>query len=612
MAKTLTAGFILLVLNLPTITNSAESPPALMWKEIEMNPRDRNNWGEMIKIKDVSLLPVGSSSPEDPQCTIATPCYELFYTRGAVFDRNVEEKFNILYIPGGPGQIVNEAEGPGGSTAASNPKGNELLDLLAFGDDLSGRHNIVYFHVRGTGQSMIDERNTYDKYLRAKHVVEDIERLRREVLQDKPWDAIYAHSWGTLVAQLYAARKFGNDPEPRVKSLILSAPIVRKDPNTATARIDQTISNLQAIYRFFRPTNKCLLSSNANYLKNLIADFDDHLIPDLEGTDNLCFIDEAKIKELSGKVAKIINVLEDHYGSLNLLLDQFDKIEADLPNELKLQQEFFVALQKLQFLGAPKKEGLLFTADAVAMIDVSLLIGFHLTPGVDSKLSPDCDPGNKFFVGPAADPDMKKRFCGRLKKTKDNFLPFSGTSSLRARYVFGVFDGVTRWIFQVLKKRCFTGTDLREFANATLDNNDKLKHVRALARRLGGDSNESPLVCGWDPGGENAHSVPALIMAGDSDTVIAGCQAEHFYSYGLQGPKVFLQFPGQGHDMSIGNLEIHNLPKSKALADLIDQFIRTAKSAPSDFGKFLERVKSQRELLKIRVPPSENGIMNCP
>lgn len=611
MKKTLIAGFFVALTHFSMFAHGAVLPATGMWETNEMNPRV-NDSVDMFQIKKVQLLPPGAPDFRDRDCATLGPCtFDLFYTTGAQFGMN-KEAFNILFIPGGPGIIIPEADGPSGCKAGEKPPndcsgdapmGNEVLNTLAFGDDLNGRHNLVYFHVRGTGQSMIDRRNSYDQFLRAKFVVEDIERLRKELLQDKPWDAIYAHSWGTVVAQLYAARKSENDPGQKVKSLILSAPIVRRDARTLEARVKQTTSNLEDIYRFFRPAGECEISGTS-YLKALVTDFEDHRTPDLEPTDNLCFITDQQIAEIIGKVTMIIHAVEDDYGSLSYFQDHFKEIkEAGLSQNLTpLRQEFFAALRKLQFLGAPnnptkrQREGLLFTADAISMVDAALTIGFHLTKGVDPSLT-KCDPASKFFVGAAS--RVKQDYCARLKDARTRFLKSNTSQSVRANAVFGVYDGVARWVPRMLNKEdCFSPKDLSNFVNAKTGKDDKKRFLRAFAKKIGFASNDESSVCGWDPGGSNAHSVPTLVLAGGADAVIAGCQAEDFYNRGLKGRKVFLQFPGQGHDMSINDQRDASRQLNKAMADLIDKFIKAAGSAPSEFETFIGSVKSELDLVK--------------
>jgi pimeloyl-ACP methyl ester carboxylesterase len=112
---------------------------------------------------------------------------------------------------------------------------------------LEAKHNIVYFDVRGGGRSVIDGDNKYDQFLRAEYVADDIERIRKALLGKKPWDAIYSHSWGSVPAQIYAAR-FG---AAKVKSLVLSAPVVR-DRDTHAARGKTTAENLARIFSIYR------------------------------------------------------------------------------------------------------------------------------------------------------------------------------------------------------------------------------------------------------------------------------------------------------------------------------------------------------------------------
>jgi pimeloyl-ACP methyl ester carboxylesterase len=637
MAKTLAAFFFLVVPFFTMVAHGAQAVATGMWEKKEMDPRVGTSLATMDKIESVSLLPAGAPDPGDPNCNTSETCtFGLFYTTGAMFNLNKEGKLNILFIPGGPGQFVNEGQKEEGQEEQNIVSANEVLNQLAFGEKREGDVNVVYFHVRGTGQSSINRSNNYDKFLRAKYVIEDIERLRVELLKDKPWDAIYAHSWGTIVAQLYAS-KFGKDPERRVRSLILSAPVVRTDPKTIDARVRQTVTNLADIYKFFRPTGDCVIvipdeREPASYLKNRVFDFE--LNPavgdDLKQTDNLCFISGPRATKITRRVANILKALDKDYGSMGFVVDYFSEVEADLPSDLKkFPIEFFGALRQLQFLGAPKEEGLLFTADAKAMIDAALVIAFHLTPGVGPSGQINCDPAGKFFVGAAADPDVKKEYCKRLIDAKEKFsLGPDKHESIRAKYVLGTYDGVSRWVFNVLgKQKCFTGKDLIKFANAGTGRGDKKRAVRDLTKRIGAPSKDEAEVCGWDPGGQNAHSVPTLILAGTSDAIIAGCQAEDFYNRGLLGQKGFLQFPGQGHGMTITTLvdlppEILELmpalddkkrfQQTTNLANLIKKFIKTAVSNPSESGEFLNSVEPERNSVKARTPALKNGNIPCP
>ncbi len=58
-----------------------------------------------------------------------------------------------------------------------------------------------------------------------------------------------------------------------------------------------------------------------------------------------------------------------------------------------------------------------------------------------------------------------------------------GRESLRANYVYGVYDGVARWIAVMMGEQgCFTGKDLEAFAN---HGDDGKKFGRDQAKRIG-------------------------------------------------------------------------------------------------------------------------------
>ncbi len=190
--------------------------------------------------------------------TAPTSCeFQLTYFLSEGFDLAKKQRLNILYIPGGPGAIVDTT--------------NRSAALRV----LERKHNLVYFHPRGAAQSAIDGDKEYDRFLRADYVVDDIEHLRRQVLKERPWDAIYAHSWGTVIAQRYAA-KYGSpkDPEPKVKSLILSGPVDRHRAGTHAARSQMTVDNLRKIFTYYRSQGaaNCRCESTS-YLRPLVTDF---------------------------------------------------------------------------------------------------------------------------------------------------------------------------------------------------------------------------------------------------------------------------------------------------------------------------------------------------
>ncbi len=600
------------------------------WETKEMDPRVRtrdDGVEDILKIGKVNLLPVDTPPPRDLQCNPSSPCtFDLFFFKGETFKLHDPSRKNILFIPGGPGQFISGKTAGNMALGALDGAGRQIIDgkpIL----EVNGKHNIVYFHLRGAGRSLIDRNNKFDQFLRAKYVVEDIEILRKKVLEDKPWDAIYAHSWGTVVAQLYA-NKYGKPdiasgrPEPQVKSLILSAPIVRRSSRTLNARIEKTVSNLEKIFKFYKPIGSCVISDE-KYLEGRVTDFDEPPFSlgaggheKLDGTDNLCFVTDSRIGDITSEVQRILTDLEPDYGSVEFVKDHFDKLKRDLnfPASLKkYPKELYAALRKVQMLGAPEPDGLVFTQDTKSMVDLALIIGYHLTPQISQNLQARCDPSGKFLTGAAASPAIKSKYCKRMVKAKDLLLRSSDRfQSERARYVLGTYDGAARWLFQLLNKDCFTGEDLRKFANAAMGPTDRKKPVRDAARRIGIDTSGDSF-CGWDPGGNNSHNVPTLILAGSDDAIIAGCQAEDFFSDGLTGAeKVFLEFVGMGHAMSVADMSssAKALPstQTQAFAELIDKFVTMA---PPQRATFIANVQSELSILKARERLPTQGLIAC-
>src|SRR4029434_10682731 len=148
--------------------------------------------------KPLEIADVSSDNPSGKEL----PCnFSLYYSFIKASDPNNQNPKNILFIPGGPGNIVELEDVDPGSGKPVNAL--ELLETIG--------HNVAYLHVRGSGFSKIPQPNKFDRFLRADYVVEDIERVRLKLLRnDTPWDAIWGESHGALIAQKYAY-KYGTD-----------------------------------------------------------------------------------------------------------------------------------------------------------------------------------------------------------------------------------------------------------------------------------------------------------------------------------------------------------------------------------------------------------------
>jgi hypothetical protein len=259
--------------------------------------------------------------------------------------------------------------------------------------------------------------------------------------------------------------------------------------------------------------------------------------------------------------------------------------------------EFFAALRYLQMSGAPEKDGLVFVADGRNQINAALLIAHYLTASDPRR----CDLKGPPFSGAA--PDCE--YCDRLKAARlEQRARIGGRESLRGNYVYGVYDGVARWISVMMgEKGCFTGKDLNSFANHSGDNKT---FGRDQAKKIGIVEEEQ--ICPWNPA-DFRHEVPTLLMKGRRDAVVAGCQTEDFFTNGLKdGRRILLEFRGLGHDMSVSNLYEGSDPSnwSKHFAGLLENFIKLSSNVAQFRGD--SKVRAALEKLRVSDRTGEHGM----
>jgi pimeloyl-ACP methyl ester carboxylesterase len=510
--------------------------------------------------------------PNSPFCGFVGRCkFDLHYFFGRDYANDPKRK-NVLYISGGPGDIVDRV--------------NANLDFMRI------RANFIYFDVRGTGYSVIPESNVYDQFLRAQYVVEDIEALRKKILnvcvegettaepECKPepaaWDAIYAHSWGTIVAQIYA-RQY---PE-HVKKLILSAPVARAHGDTELARRTKIIDNLIDIFERQRPESGCDPKLGA------ITEINPGAGP---GTATFCFLEEDQRRDIRIELTTLLNDIGQDYGS-TAFVDSFYsylKADKDFTEKYQYPREFFRALRQLEWLGAGEKEGMRFESTVIQKkIDAAFFVGYYLMlkykPVLTGSEDFSCDNDAEFLLR-LKTPTLKRNFCKRIEGAwRDLRNDRSNDGSLRARSVFGLYDGLTRWTFEMLYKErrldgdgCFTGGVLQDVASGYVLKDKPA--MREQARKLATSRFER--ICPWDPK-RFRHDVDTLIFTGDADPITAGGQAEYLFEMGLTpGKRVLIEFPGAGHLMSLQAKvettsadEFPNLVQ-RFLTRSVDQFIQ--------------------------------------
>jgi len=519
-------------------------------------------------LRDVNLLPDRSNHEY-------RGIFDLCYFYGDKFNLSNIRRKSILFIPGGPGEIVDR-------------KRRDLKFLEA-------RHNVVYFDIRGSGLSKIPSPNSYDQFLRARYVVEDLESLRRRVLGDhQPWDVIYAHSFGTVIAQQYAY-KYGTG---KVKRLILSAPIARQK-ETRQNRRDLTASNFRSIYLNYRD-KPCLKYGPVAFQKAPAGRLS------ISYTNDCCFISRREVSAMYRALSKLLEELEHKYASISFIVENYgDLLQQDKEFRYYYPKEFFSAIRTLQMMGCPPFGNVAAENSIKAQqVNAALLLGYYLSFNRNelnrsgnralrfkelsqfaSRLCPLCRNQFKWRFGVARNFLLKKKLGKKLEQLAGFQLEKDSQigKSRRAYYTYGVYDGVSRWVFGVLKKRldrqaCFTGSDVQRFANLRIGKN---KVARKLAKQIGTDPRED--VCPWDPK-HYSHNVPSLLIHGGADPITAGGQAEYFFKSGIKNKdqSFLVTIPGMGHgtlSMPIAIINGRKQMPEQTLSTLFEIFVATSSTS---------------------------------
>jgi pimeloyl-ACP methyl ester carboxylesterase len=537
------------------LTQPAFAGPEGIWDTEDM--AETGNLEETLPSVDHLVARMDGIAQPPPVADCGPPeCFKLHFFTNRAFDKEDGGRKNILFISGGPGQVVR----PGSPVTAF----------------LEETHNVVYFLLRGVGSKGIPPENRYDKFLRARYVVGDIERLRSVILgPEKQWDAVYGFSYGTVVAQHYARLK----PDS-LRRLILLSPVVRYR-NSAVGRRVRMIRTLDEIYRWVRSEECNCTTTDIKVPFRFLGQLEGFgPLGTLDRGDNFCFLDassapsENLISKIKSKVSDVYEKVEEEYGALGFLTENWKRLhtEADyreLKNEFQRRfpypQEFFLALKQLQGLDSPDdRKGFFVAEDIIHMVDAASILGYYATMDEETLRElaendfPCCSEEAKFFEAVTCNSDNP--FIKRVKRAKDRLLDQhkDGGESRRALYVFGVSDGMHSWLPGVLKKSgiqperedCPTGEELKRFI---LGNDEKYKLLRKETAKIG-IVPEDPY-CLWNPSfpadlTENRppHEVETLVLKGGADGITAGCQAEEFSESGLAtGKRILIEFPGKGH-----------------------------------------------------------------
>jgi hypothetical protein len=352
------------------------------------------------------------------------------------------------------------------------------------------------------------------------------------------------------------------------------------------------VENLKAIFTFYRSSGTKCVCQSTGFLKAKVVDFSSPQISArgtrLEANDNLCFLNAKRIDDIAARLRRTLDTIDAEFGSADFIVDNFTPLKKDKEFQSRfagLPIEFFAAIRYLQMAGAPESDGLVFVADSRSRIDAALVIAHDL----GSAEPGGCKPKEEIFAGASED----CKYCDRLRAAREELRPTRGGSeSERGSYVFGVYDGVTRWLPVMMGRQgCFTGADIAAF-----DKGSGKEFARAQARKIGVVAGEN--ICPWNPA-DFRHDVPTLLIKGSRDTVVAGCQAEEFLLHGLKdGRRVLLELRGLGHDVSVGNLYEGADPSdwSKRFATLLEEFVKMS----GDVSKFRSSTQVRAQLAKLK------------
>jgi pimeloyl-ACP methyl ester carboxylesterase len=184
----------------------------------------------------------------------------------------------VLFCVGGPGQIVRPLD----------------FNFLRFLGEQNTAYRVVHFHLRGSGFSQFPPSNDFDRFLRTRYAVNDIEEIRKDVLGDEPWDGIVGYSYGTVLAQQYASwsdkeKKKDREKKERVRKLILIGPLSmhKFKAVTSSAQATQVFDEYTNAEAEIRQQVLTKILTNEKYeefkkLNDKIRNDDDNTIRDLE------------------------------------------------------------------------------------------------------------------------------------------------------------------------------------------------------------------------------------------------------------------------------------------------------------------------------------------
>ena len=268
------------------------------WSAAEMGSLQPSEQRARLE-NDIEKLEIVDVSSDNPSGKKLTCKFFLHYSFIKPSNSNNPAPKNVLFIPGGPGTIVDLQDLDPNRQGMGPRNALELFE--------ADGHNVAYLHVRGSGFSQFPQPNKFDRFLRADYVVEDIEKLRLKLLgNDTPWDVIWGESHGAVIAHRYAY-KYGT---AGVKKLVLVAPPSRSLESHIHRR-DMMASNLGEIIKNHR--------GNASTSGSSTTDFS--------------FVTDQHVREIKAKLDQTLEKLDRTFGSMSFAMENYaDLKQASHPH----------------------------------------------------------------------------------------------------------------------------------------------------------------------------------------------------------------------------------------------------------------------------------------
>jgi pimeloyl-ACP methyl ester carboxylesterase len=405
--------------------------------------------------------------------------FDLYYyiVEPTSMTENVDRK-TVLFVAGGPGQITRWPE-------------ETFINFLA-----GHGYQVVFFHLRGSGFSQLPPSNDFDRFLRTRYAVKDIEEIRRDLLQQKllradgKWDAVVGWSYGTILAQEYTSAYHDN-----VEKLVLIGPQSRHMFVHPRVSIEDEFKNL----------NKKVTEIQRDSLDRILQSLPDFQEPHPQTNQKEQLLD----KVFGGPQGPgILQRSEQVFGSVQFIVENYCNLQNKLhANELSYSRRFFENLRALRRLGSVHGDQ----------------IGQETRTNVGKALI------NELREGPPKD-----NICAEQNDEQENYRNF---------FVMTAYDGISA---SFLKE--WLSSDKRDFREAlrqSVGTAGAISYVEKV-----GVANDAAAIAPWSPA-KHVHSVPTLILKGGDDPVSAGYAAEAFYNQGLAGPRTLINFPGVGHEFTL-------------------------------------------------------------